>query len=58
MSPNPLVVMLYVELGMFLAGLGCLTVARFIEVSGEGAHAIRNEVRGAKRAFVLSRLGA
>jgi len=57
MFPNSIVVMLYVELGLFLGGLGCLTVARMVEVIGERTPKVRDGVRGERRGLVLSRLG-
>ena len=57
MSPNPIVAMLYLELGMFLAGLGCLTVARMLEALDEAAPAARDELRGERRGVLLARLG-
>jgi len=57
MSPNPIVVMLYVELGMFLAGLTCLIVARMVEPGDTQARATSDASRGEKRRTVLSRLG-
>jgi hypothetical protein len=49
--------MLYVELGLFLAGLGGLTVARMFEVLDEATSAARDEVSGERRGLVVSRLG-
>ena len=54
---DAIVVMLYVKLGMFLAGLGCLTLARIAELTGESARTTR-ELRGQKPLRVLSRVGA
>jgi hypothetical protein len=57
MALNPIVVMLYLELGLFLTGIGCLTVARMLELFDE-ASATRKEAGGEERGrMVLSRLG-
>ena len=57
MVPNSIVLMLYVELGLFLGGLGCLTVARMAEVIGERAPKVGDKVCGERRGLVMSRLG-
>jgi len=56
MAPYPIVMTLYVELGVLLAGLGCVTVARMLEVGGRTSDA-RQDPRDEARALAFSRLG-
>ena len=57
MSSNPVAIMLYVELGLFLGGLACLVIGRMLE-EARTSRALRDTpAPAADTGLALSRLG-